>query len=95
MTRKVFEDQCVLCGSKSTYVETNFQDCRYYRCENPACGDYEISQGAMDRLQDDAVWKRDVSSKACETRKQNKFIRVIIDPHSQQLTVSLVSRDSM
>lgn len=94
MSHNVFEDQCFLCGSKATYVETDLQNCRYYRCENPACGDYEISRGAMDRLKDDGVWKADISSRACEARKQNKFIRVIIDPQSQ-LTASVISRDSI
>ncbi|HYS88871.1 MAG TPA: hypothetical protein VEN78_28285 [Bradyrhizobium sp.] len=94
MSREVFQDNCFFCGKPARYTKTDAENCRFYVCDNPECGEIEISWRAMERLQDNKGRKAQISAVAKEARRRSQIVRVILDSPTGELKVSVVNRSN-
>lgn len=95
MGKKKIVADCFLCGSPSTYDETDHSNCRYYNCEGAECGDFEISRRAMGHIETSPTRRAQLSAKAREAREKGQVLRIVIDSPSQQLSISIVGKDAV
>ena len=83
---------CFLCGGDSSYKKIDFGNRRAYDCKNPDCGDYRISNAAMERLRHDGVELKESTKQMANRCVGTDKVPEISVSDDQSVVVNLVDR---
>lgn len=92
MPEKVFNEACFLCGIDARWQWSDFENRRHYLCTNPACGEYEISRFAMDRIANNAEFKHRASAMASKITDSNEILEIVAMSPAKQIEAKVVKR---
>jgi len=91
MSNQSISDSCFLCEFDSTYRRTDFGNRRAYKCSNPDCGEYEITNSAMERLAGADEFKEKAMQKAKACRDTEKILEIVVSSN-QEVTATIRNR---
>jgi hypothetical protein len=76
--KSIGKQSCLLCGAEADVWATDLENRRLYRCSNLACGEYEISRRAIERVNSPQL-KKHLSSAAARNKDDAKILEIIIE----------------
>lgn len=94
MSRKVVDAACFLCGIPTRYEEFDFEKRRHYGCTASNCGEYIVTDTAMERLAAPHAdsFKHDVSALIARRDNSSTLVEIWVNPTTHVLETHVVPR---
>ena len=94
MSRKDVDAACFLCGNPARYEKFDFEKLRNYTCTASDCGEFVITDTAMERLAPPhaATFKHGVSALVARRDNSSTLIEIWVNPATHVLETHVVPR---